>query len=174
MKFTKTKLEGVYVIDIEKIEDQRGFFARTWDKDVFTELGLDSENVQCNISYNKKKSTIRGFHYQREPFAEGKIVRCTKGKVYEVILDIRKESKTFLEWEGIELSESNYRMLFIPKGFALGFQTLEDETEIFYQMTQKYMPEYSEGIRWNDPKLKIEWPLKPTVISQKDEAWELL
>ena len=95
MKFTKTKLEGMYVIDIEKIEDQRGFFARTWDKDVFTELGLDSENVQCNISYNKNKGTLRGFHYQLEPFGEGKIVRCIKGKVYEVILDIRKESSTF-------------------------------------------------------------------------------
>ena len=174
MKFTKTKLEGVYVIDIEKIEDQRGFFARTWDKDVFTELGLDSENVQCNISYNKNKGTLRGFHYQREPFAEGKIVRCTKGKVYEVILDIRKESKTFLEWEGIELSESNYRILFVPKGFALGFQTLKDETEIFYQMTQKYMPEYAMGIRWDDPKLNIKWPLKPTVVSQKDKSWKLL
>ena len=174
MKFTKTKLEGVYVIDIEKIEDQRGFFARTWDKDVFTELGLDSENVQCNISYNKNKGTLRGFHYQLEPFGEGKIVRCIKGKVYEVILDIRKESQTFLEWEGIELSENNYRMLFIPKGFALAFQTLEDETEIFYQMTQRYTPEYTEGIRWNDPKLKITWPLKPTVISQKDRSWELL
>lgn len=174
MKFTKTKLEGVYVIDIEKIEDERGFFARTWDKDIFTELGLDSENVQCNISYNKNKGTLRGFHYQLEPFGEGKIVRCIKGKVYEVILDIRKESKTFLEWEGIELSENNYRMLFIPKGFALAFQTLEDETEIFYQMTQKYMPKYTAGIRWNDPKLDIKWPLKPTVVSQKDKSWELL
>ena len=174
MKFTKTKLEGVYVIDIEKIEDERGFFARTWDKDIFTELGLDSENVQCNISHNKKKGTLRGFHYQREPFGEGKIVRCTKGKVYEVILDIKKESKTFLEWEGIELSESNYRILFVPKGFALGFQILEDETEIFYQMTQKYMPKYTGGIRWDDPKLDIKWPLKPTIISQKDKSWELL
>ena len=174
MKFTKTKLEGVYIIDIEKIEDERGFFARVWDKDVFTELGLDSDNVQCNISYNKNKGTLRGFHYQLEPFGEGKIVRCIKGKVYEVILDIRKESKTFLEWEGIELNESNYKMLFIPKGFALAFQTLEDETEIFYQMTQKYMPKYSAGIRWNDPKLKVKWPLKPTVISQKDQLWELL
>ena len=174
MKFTKTKLEGVYVIDIEKIEDERGFFARVWDKDVFTELGLDADNVQCNISYNKNKGTLRGFHYQLEPFGEGKIVRCIKGKVYEVILDIRKESKTFLEWEGIELNESNYKMLFIPKGFALAFQTLEDETEIFYQMTQKYMPEYAMGIRWNDPKLKVKWPLKPTVISQKDQLWKLL
>ena len=174
MKFTKTKLEGVYIIDIEKIEDERGFFARVWDKDVFTELGLDSDNVQCNISYNKNKGTLRGFHYQLEPFGEGKIVRCIKGKVYEVILDIRKESKTFLEWEGIELSESNYRILFVPKGFALGFQTLEDETEIFYQMTQKYMPKYTEGIRWDDPKLDIKWPLKPTVVSQKDKSWELL
>ena len=174
MKFAKTKLEGVYVIDIEKIEDERGFFARTWDKDVFTELGLDSENIQCNISYNKKKGTLRGFHYQRKPFGEGKIVRCTKGKVCVVILDIKKESQTFLEWEDIELSENNYRMLFIPKGFALAFQTLEDETEIFYQMTQRYTPEYTEGIRWNDPKLKITWPLKPTVISQKDRLWELL
>ena len=122
----------------------------------------------------KKKGTLRGFHYQRKPFGEGKIVRCTKGKVYEIILDVRKESHTFLEWEGIELNENNYRMLFIPKGFALAFQTLEDETEIFYQMTQKYTPEYTEGIRWDDPKLKITWPLKPTVISQKDRSWELL
>ena len=174
MKFTNMKLDGVYAIDIEKVEDERGFFARTWDKDIFTELGLDSEIVQCDISYNKKKGTLRGLHYQREPYGEGKIVRCTKGRVYQVILDIRKDSKTFLEWESIELSENIYKMLFIPKGFALGFQTLEDETEIFYQMTQKYMPEYAMGIRWDDPKLNIKWPIKPTVISQKDQSWKLL
>jgi len=174
MKLTKMRLEGAYIIDIEKIEDNRGFFARMWDKDVFTELNLDSDIIQGNISYNKKKGTIRGFHFQHEPYQEGKIVRCTKGKVYEVILDIRKESETYLEWESIELDQENHRSLFVPKGFALGFQTLEEDTEINYLMTEKYEPKYSDGIRWNDPKLNITWPIQPINISEKDRSWKLL
>jgi len=162
MKLTKIKLEGAYVIDIEKIEDDRGFFARMWDKDVFEKLNLHSDIMQGNISHNKKKGTLRGFHYQREPYREGKIVRCTKGRVYEVLLDIRKESETYLEWVSVELSEENHRSVFVPKGFALAFQTLEDDTEI------------SDGIRWNDPKLNINWPMEPTVISEKDKSWKLL
>jgi len=174
MKLTKIKLEGAYVIDIEKIEDDRGFFARMWDKDIFEKLNLHSDIMQGNISHNKKKGTLRGFHYQREPYREGKIVRCTKGRVYEVLLDIRKESETYLEWVSVELSEENHRSVFVPKGFALAFQTLEDDTEIYYLMTEKYAPECSDGIRWNDPKLNINWPMEPTVISEKDKSWKLL
>ena len=127
-----------------------------------------------NISQNPQKGTLRGFHYQREPYREGKIVRCTKGRVYEVLLDIRKESETYLEWVSVELSEENHRSVFVPKGFALAFQTLEDDTEIYYLMTEKYAPECSDGIRWNDPKLNINWPMEPTVISEKDKSWKLL
>jgi len=165
---------GAYIIDIEKIEDDRGFFARMLDQEIFKALDLDLDIIQGNISYNKIKGTVRGFHFQNEPYQEGKIVRCTKGKVYEVILDIRKESETYLEWESVELSQENHRSLFVPKGFALGFQTLEDDTEIYYLMTEKYKPEYSDGIRWDDPKLKITWPEKSTNISKKDKTWKLL
>ena len=170
-----TKLEsGAYIIDIEKIEDERGFFARMWDKNIFKELGLDSDLIKGNISYNKKKGTLRGFHFQKEPDREGKIVRCTKGRVFEVLLDIRKESPTYLKWTSVELSEENHRSVFVPKGFALAFQTLEDNSEIYYLMTEKYVPNSSDGIRWNDPKLEIDWPMKPTVISEKDKSWGFL
>ena len=174
MKLTKMRLKGAYIIDIEKIDDDRGFFARMFDKDVFRELNLDSDIIQGNISYNKTKGTVRGLHFQHEPYQEGKIVRCTKGRVYEVILDIRKESETYLKWDSVELNQENHRSLFVPKVFALGFQTLEDDTEIYYLMTEKYKPEYSDGIRWDDPKLNITWPVQLTNISKKDTVWKLL
>ena len=169
MKLSETKLQGVYVIKIEKLEDERGFFARTWDKEFFKSNGLNTDLVQCNISFNKKKGTVRGLHYQIPPYEEAKLVRCTHGKVFEVVIDLRKNSKTFLQWEGIELDSKNHEMLFVPEGFALGLQTLEDDTEIYYQMSQSYKPEYSRGIKWNDITLNISWPLEPTVISEKDE-----
>lgn len=168
MKLNKMRLQGACVITIEKLEDERGFFARTWDKEFFDSNGLNSDLVQCNISFNRKKGTTRGLHYQIAPYEEAKLVRCTRGKVFEVIVDLRKNSKTFLQWEGLELDSKNHEMLFVPEGFALGLQTLEDDSEICYQMSQFYKPEYSRGIKWNDETLKISWPLKPTVISDKD------
>ena len=168
MKLSKTKLEGVFVIKIEKLEDERGFFAQTWDKEFFKSNVLNSDLVLCNISFNKKKGTVRGLHYQAPPYEEAKLVRCTHGRIFEVMVDMRKNSKTFLQWDSVELDSQDYRMLFVPEGFALGLQTLEDNTEVCYQMSQLYNPEYFRGIIWNDKTLKITWPLKPSVISEKD------
>ena len=168
MKLSETKLQGVYVIKIEKLEDERGFFARTWDKEFFKSNGLNTDLVQCNISFNKKKGTVRGLHYQIPPYEEAKLVRCTHGKVFEAVIDLRKNSKTFLQWDDVELDSKDYKMLFVPEGFALGLQTLEDNTEVHYQMSQSYNPKYSRGIAWNDKTLKIAWPLKPSVISEND------
>jgi dTDP-4-dehydrorhamnose 3,5-epimerase len=174
MIFTETKLKGAFIIEPEKIDDERGFFARTWDQKKFEELGLDPRLVQCNISFNKKSGTIRGMHYQISPYEEAKLVRCTKGRVFEVMIDLRPKSETFRRWESVELSSENYKMLYVPKGFALGFQTLEDNTELFYQMSQEYKPEYSRGILWNDPAFQISWSLKPTIISKKDLLYKAL
>jgi len=137
----------------------------------FEKFGLNSKIVQCSVSFNKLKGTIRGMHYQENPFNEIKLVRCTKGKIYDVIIDLRSSSKTFMKWFGIELSSENYKMIYIPEGFAHGFQTLQDETEIFYQMSEFYMPKHSKGLRWNDPSFGINWPLKPTIISKKDSSY---
>ncbi len=171
MIFSETNLDGVYFIDIEKKEDQRGFFARILDKKEFSKKGLDSEFVQSSISINKKKGTFRGMHYQTKPFEESKIVRCTKGKIFDIIIDLRVNSKTFKEWISVELSEDNYKMLYIPKGFAHGFQTLEDNTEVFYQISQYYMSEFSKGVKWNGSEFNIKLPLDVSVISQRDLSY---
>jgi len=172
MIFEELELEGSFIITPEKIEDERGFFARTWDKKIFEGKNLNSNFTQSSISYNEKKGTVRGLHYQIEPFSETKLVRCTKGSVYEVILDIRKDSKTYKKWIGIKLNSNEYKFLYIPKGFALGFQSLEDNTELFYQITQMYSPEHAKGIRWNDKSFNILWPEKITVISTKDISYK--
>jgi dTDP-4-dehydrorhamnose 3,5-epimerase len=169
LKFIETNFQGCYLIQIEKKVDDRGFFARTWDKKEFMEYGLCSDFVQCNISFNEKRGTIRGLHYQEKPYEEGKLVRCTKGKILEIFIDLRKNSKTYRQWGSVELDSKKEIELFVPKGFALGLQTLEDNTEIFYQMSQFYKPEFSRGIRWNDPYFDIHWSLEPTVISKKDQ-----
>jgi dTDP-4-dehydrorhamnose 3,5-epimerase len=172
--FTETKLSGAFIIELEKIEDNRGFFTRCWDKEIFSDKGCNSNMVQCNVSFNSKKGTIRGLHYQKKPFEEAKLIRCTQGKVLEVFVDLRKNSHTYLSWESVIISQNNYKMLYVPEGFALGFQTLEDDTEIFYQMSQFYKPEFSLGIKWDDPRIGIKWPLKCTTISKKDESFDLL
>ena len=174
MLFKKTTLEDVKIIELKKIEDERGFFARAWDTKIFQDNNMTPNIVQCNISYTKIKGSIRGLHYQKNPFEESKLIRCTKGKILDVVVDLRPTSKTYKKYEGFELSENNHKMIYVPKGFALGFQTLEDNTELFYQMSQYFKPEFSSGIRWDDPKIKIKWPMKPTVISSKDQSWEYL
>jgi dTDP-4-dehydrorhamnose 3,5-epimerase len=171
MIFSKTKLSDACIIEIEKIEDERGFFARIWDKEKFLENGIGSEFLQSSISLSKKKGTIRGMHYQTKPFEESKIVRCTRGSIFDVIIDLRADSKTFKEWFGIKLSENNYRCMYIPKGFAHGFQTLENDSEVTYQISETYKPEYSKGICWNDKFFEIKWPLIPTIMSKKDEKF---
>jgi len=169
MIFTKTKLEGAYIIEIEKHNDERGFFARTWDVNEFKNHSLNSNLVQCNLSFNKKKGTLRGLHQQLHPFEEAKLVRCTRGKIIDVIIDLNKESKTYKQWLGVELSSNNYKALYVPEGFVHGYQTLEDNTEVCYQTSQFYKPDYEHGVRWDDKAFDIKWPLKPTFISEKDQ-----
>jgi dTDP-4-dehydrorhamnose 3,5-epimerase len=169
MIFTEIQLNGVFLIELQRLEDERGFFARSWCKREFDQHGLRSEFVQCNISFNRKRGTLRGMHYQSAPYEEIKLVRCTKGAIYDVIIDLRPDSKTFREWLSLELSEDNQRMLYIPEGFAHGFLTLEDNTEVFYQMSEFYAPGHASGVRWNDPVFNITWPIDVKVISEKDE-----
>lgn len=171
MIFTEMGLPGLYLIDLKRLEDERGFFARTWCQREFIEHGLDACVVQCNTSYNHTKGTLRGLHYQAPPFAEAKLVRCTRGAIYDVVVDLRPASPTLLKWAAIELSAETRSALYVPKGFAHGFLTLVDDTEIFYQMSEFYVPDASRGLRWNDPLVMIDWPSKPGVISTKDEAY---
>ncbi len=172
MIFTETKLKGAFIVDVEPREDDRGFFARSWCEDEFREHGLNSRIVQCNISFNKKRGTLRGMHYQAAPYAEAKLVRCTMGAIYDVIIDLRDDSPTFKQWVSVELTAENRRALYVPENFAHGFQTLKDNSEVFYQMTEFYHPEYAHGVRWNDLTFGIKWPLFDLVIiSEKDQKY---
>ena len=173
MIFIETKLKGAYIIEPERLEDERGFFARTWCEDEFAAHGLNPRLVQCNISFNKKKGALRGMHYQVAPYEEAKLVRCTKGAIYDVIIDLRFNSPTHKQWFAVELTAENRKMLYVPEGFAHGFQTLEDDSEVFYQMSEFYHPECARGVRWNDPAFRIEWPIKIAVISLKDQSFGL-
>jgi dTDP-4-dehydrorhamnose 3,5-epimerase len=172
MIFTKTALEGAFIIEPERIVDERGFFARSWCQEEFKAHGLEENILQCNVSYNKKKGTLRGMHYQEAPFAETKLVRCTRGALYDVIIDLRPNSKTFLKWIAEKLTADDLKMLYVPKGFAHGFQTLEDNAEVFYQMSEVYAPEYSRGVRWDDPLFSIVWPDADRTISAKDKQYK--
>jgi dTDP-4-dehydrorhamnose 3,5-epimerase len=171
MIFTETKLRGAFVIDIEKHEDERGFFARSWCEKEFKVHKLNSLLKQCNISYNAQKGTMRGMHYQVKPYEEAKLVRCTMGSIYDVIVDLRETSITYKHHFGTVLTSLNRRMLYIPEGFAHGFLTLEDYTEVFYQMTEFYVPQASRGFRWNDSEFSIEWPSDILVVSERDESY---
>lgn len=174
MIFTETEISGVYIIEIEKIEDERGFFARSWCRQEFLKMGLNPHIEQCNISYNGKKNTLRGLHYQDIPHQETKLVRCTRGRIYDVIIDVRFDSVSYKKWIGVNLSAGNRRMLYVPEGFAHGYQTLEDDTEIFYQVSASYFPQSERGIRWDDPAVGIQWPLSSPIVSPKDNCWPLL
>lgn len=172
MIFQELKIKGAWLIEPEKLEDERGFFARSWCQREFAARGLTTSFVQCNISFNHKKGTLRGLHYQTAPYGEAKLVRVTQGAIYDVILDLRQDSPTFRQWLALELSAANYRMLYIPEGLAHGFQTLTDNTEIFYQMSEFYHPEAAQGIRWDDPALNIYWPVSQTILSPKDQSYQ--
>ena len=174
MKFIQTPLEGAYVVELEKREDERGFFARAFCVDEFAEHGLKTEIKQSNLSGSVQKGTTRGLHYQVAPMAEVKFIRCIKGSVFDVLVDMRPESPTYKQWFGLKLSEQNQTAIYIPEGFAHGHQTLEDNSQIMYLTTQVYSPEHERGIRWNDPAIGVEWPLEPTVVSDKDQSWPLL
>jgi len=169
MKFNPTSLQGAYTIDLEKREDERGFFARFFCVNEYDQIGLDRQIVQINNSLSKDTGTLRGIHYQLAPKAETKIVRCIRGSLYDVIVDLRPDSPTFLQWFGATLSAENRTMMFVPKGFGHAFLTLEENTEALYLVTEFYSPENERGIRWNDPKIGIEWPIEPVVISDKDQ-----
>jgi dTDP-4-dehydrorhamnose 3,5-epimerase len=172
MIFTEQKLKGVWVVESRMIPDERGFFARTWCVKEFAARDLNPRLVQCSISYNVKKGTLRGMHYQAVPYAETKLVRCTKGAIFDVVIDLRPASPTYCQWAAFELSADNYRGLYIPEGFAHGFQTLVDDTVVFYQMSEFHHPEYARGVRWDDPAFNIAWPQAERTISARDRQFE--
>lgn len=173
MIFTETRFKGAFVIDLKSIDDDRGFFARSFCQQEFAAHNLKTAVAQCNVSFNKRKGTLRGMHFQVPPKAEAKLVRCTRGAIHDVIIDLRFDSPTCYQWEAFELSAENHKSLYIPEGFAHGFQTLNDETEVFYQMFEFFSPEHARGIRWNDPAFKIDWPLSNPIISAKDNSYQL-
>lgn len=173
MIFTQTKLKDAFIIELKKLEDERGFFARTWCKKEFEDHDLNTNLVQVNVAFNKKCGTLRGMHYQVAPYEETKLIRCTKGAIYDVIIDLREESPTFLKWIGVELTEDNYKMFYVPEGFAHGYQTLKDNTVVTYQVSQFYTPNSEQGLRWDDPSINIDWPyVKERIISKKDQMWQ--
>ena len=168
MKFTETILSGAFIIDVERLPDERGFFARAWCEDEFAAHGLRLPPLQTNVSSNPRQGTLRGMHYQLAPHEESKLVRCTRGAILDVIVDLREESPTYGQWLGVELTADSFRMLLVPARFAHGFLTLEANTDVSYQVTAKYAPGAERGLRWNDPAIGIRWPFEPTLISEKD------
>lgn len=172
MRFQETELKDAFIVEPELMQDERGFFARTWSQTEFAVQGLDGRLKECNISFNLKRGTLRGMHYQIAPHAQAKLVRCTQGAIYDVIIDLRPQSRTFTRWIGVELTAQNRLMLFVPAGCAHGFQTLEDETEVLYQMSSAYVPESARGVRWDDPAFGIIWPdVTERVIIARDKQY---
>jgi dTDP-4-dehydrorhamnose 3,5-epimerase len=170
--FEEAKLGGVFVVDLERREDPRGFFARSWCANEFADHGLSTEVVQANVSFNPRRGTLRGMHFQRAPHAETKLVRCTQGAIFDVVIDLRPESATYKQWLGVELTQENRRALYVPEGFAHGYQTLVPDAEVFYQVSEFYTPEAEGGVRWDDPAFAIEWPDPGSAfLSDKDRSW---
>ena len=172
MKFEPTAIPGVWLIDIEPHGDERGFFARTWCCEEAVAHGLNPDCVQCSISSNRQRGTLRGMHWQAAPAEEAKWIRCIRGSAWDVALDLRQESPAYGTWVGVELSAENRRMIYIPEGVAHGFQTLEDDTELLYQMSENYVPKLARGARWNDPAFRIDWPIQNPILSETDSARE--
>lgn len=170
MKFVATALPGALIVELEPQQDERGHFARTFCRDEFRRRGLRSEFVQCSVSLSRRRGTLRGMHYQTAPHEEAKLVRCTRGRMLDVIVDLRPDSPGFRRWLAVELSAGNGRMLYVPEAFAHGFLTLEDETEVFYQISQAFHPESTRGFRWDDLEIGIAWPEPPALISERDRA----
>jgi dTDP-4-dehydrorhamnose 3,5-epimerase len=174
MIFTELPLSGAFAVDLQELRDERGFFARSYCAAEFAAKGLGPELRQCSVSYNARRGTLRGLHFQDAPHEEHKLVRCTAGAIFDVIVDIRQSSPTYRRWYGAELTMANRSSLFIPPGFAHGFVSLTDGAEVYYMISAAHAPEFSRGLRWNDPALAIEWPLAPTVISARDAAYPLM
>jgi len=170
MIFSETKLKGIFIIQPEVFEDKRGFFARSWNRDECARRGLRFDLVENNISFNKRKGTLRGMHFQIAPHSQIKLVRCTSGSIYDVVLDLRENSPTRHQWVGLELSAENRLLLYIPEDFAHGFQTLTDDSEVTYQISTPYHPESARGVRWDDPAFGIDWPLGVSVMSERDRS----
>jgi dTDP-4-dehydrorhamnose 3,5-epimerase len=170
VKFTETALKGAFIIEPERIEDERGFFGRTFCRREFNTHGLNPDLLQCSVSFNRKRGTLRGMHFQVAPYAETKLVRCTRGAIYDVIIDLRPQSPTFRRWIAVHLSAENHLMVYIPERFAHGFQTLQDEAEVSYYISEFYSPEHVRGLRWNDPAFGIDWPIANPMISVRDQT----
>jgi dTDP-4-dehydrorhamnose 3,5-epimerase len=171
MRFLPTRLDGAWLVELEPARDERGFFARIWDGHAFAARGLDPAMAQASLSSNRRAGTLRGLHFQLPPNAETKLVRCIRGAVFDVIVDLRRGSPTYLAWEGFELTAENRRQLYIPQGFAHGFESLVDDSELLYLISTPYAPTAAAGLRWDDPALGIEWPLPPATVSERDRAW---
>jgi len=173
MRFEAATLPGVWVIECDRLADERGWFARTFDEEEFRARGLNPSVVQCNASYNARRDTLRGMHYQAEPYGESKLVSCVRGTIFDVAVDLRRDSPTYRDWHGVELSFENGMALYIPEGFAHGFQTLTDDCEVLYQMGRRYVPAAARGVRWDDAAFAIEWPepAEERTISEKDRAY---
>jgi dTDP-4-dehydrorhamnose 3,5-epimerase len=171
MTFHETSVQGVFEIHLEPASDDRGFFARCWCEKEWESNGLNPKTVQCNVSFNARQGTLRGIHYQAAPCPETKVVRCTKGAIYDVVVDLRPQSPTFRKWMAVVLTGQNRNMVYVPEGCGHGFLTLEDETEVFYQMSEFYHPELARGVRWNDPAFHISWPVEVKVISERDRTY---
>lgn len=171
MRFIRTELPGAWIVELEPIADERGYFARSFCKQEFEEHGLDPRVVQMNVSRNARAGTLRGMHMQVAPHGETKLIRCTRGAIFDVIVDLREGSPAHARWTGVELSAETGRMLYVPRGFLHGFITLVDDTEVTYSVSERYAPDAERGARWDDPVFAIEWPLEPTVMSEKDRSW---
>ncbi len=172
MRFTETELPGVFIVALERREDERGFFARIWDPDELAANGLERRLAHASIAWNERAETLRGLHYQAPPHAETKLVRCTRGAIYDVVVDLRPDSPTYKRWLAVELAEDDGRMLYVPEGFAHGYQTRADGTETLYLISERYVPEAQRGVRWDDPAFGIEWPATPPgTMSERDRGW---
>jgi dTDP-4-dehydrorhamnose 3,5-epimerase len=174
MRFVESPLPGAFLIELERLEDERGWFARTFDRERFRELGLEPTDVQCSVSFNRRAGTLRGMHYQEPPHGEDKLVRCVRGAIFDAIIDLREDSGTYCDWFGVELTPDDGRELLVPKGFAHGFQTLVDDTEVHYQMSYPFVPGSGRGVRWDDPRFGIDWPEPPAggrIMSERDAGY---
>jgi len=174
MKFIETKIKDLFIIEPDLNIDKRGYFARFFCEKEFKKIGLNFKIIQTNLSFTNKKGTIRGMHFQKLPKAEDKIVHCIRGAIYDIVIDLRKNSSTYRQWVSIELNEENKKMLYIPKGFAHGFQCLSDNCEVLYFMSEFYSPEHESGVRWNDSFFDIKWPIENPILSKKDKSWSLI
>ena len=173
MTFTESRIPGAWIIDITPVPDHRGFFAMTWLPDQLRERGMNPALAQCNLAFNHRRGTLRGMHFQKAPHAQAKMIRTTRGALLDVIVDLREESPTFRQWDAVELTADNRRMLYMPEGIAHGYLTLADDTEAYYHASSAWVPAAESGVRWDDPAFQIEWPFEPSVISDKDRQWPL-